>query len=925
MQIHLSNQLEKLFIELQRGLEGKDPFSSPLIVVASYGMKRWLQLEFAKKSVAFGYKVVTVDQALKTLLQESTTPTRYDIKMSLEKLLEESDQKVVLDYLEDDKNKASGLANRLAYHFGRYAIYGEDIEGWQKELYVKLPFSMIQQVMKIKKVKNCAVHLFGFSFIPPLYFSFFKKQGVHMYFISPCQTYWVETENPLLNHWGRLGKEMSKVLDEEPYLGHYDFPDGDISLLKALQCDLLFAKDPKSSENTPFDDQSLVIHEMTSRRREIERLYYELVEIAENNKTFNPHDVLIMAPDISEYFPYINTYFEGDQSPFDPLIYDVKKGDSNDSYKLLKALIRLGQSRYQVEPFHKVLELMGWDHEKLALVNQWAEMGGIIWGVNGAHRDRLLMHDGSLFPMEERSQKGTWKGGFEKVIEILLTSDEVSFKNAALLGEWIDTFERVYKSLNALLGKKRDLKGWQKEVRFFVDEWFKDNDEEELVEIYHSIDVIVTPLLETNTHPYSFSTIWERIKEVMEQKESVIGDQRLHALHFSSLHPNRAVPKRWIFLLGMDEGVFPRANDTDSLDLLTDRFIPSPRIDDRYAFLETILSAKERLSISFTKDRGASPFLLELADYLKDQFTLHWKVHPKDSFDQALFQGGYGSALFYQGTKKVYGENEAKSYQFLEPTPLKRENEQEICIEDLFRFAKDPLKAYYQKGLGLNLKDGMEEKEREPFSLSGLDRYKLRDRFSKNEDQGALLTMGIFDLVAKREVSQLEKEWSHFGFSETIEWHKGCVTPMKNIFPPLKVGPFTLYGTLEGVTPQGIIVDEGSDVLIKVWPKLLLSYFIQGVEPFYLNLRTGLKERLEVVNPEKALLNYLLFYQESLKRPTLALPDQIKALKNKSVDSYLKERVDPYMIYSPYREFAPLPLNEEEVLYWKKRVLEVYE
>jgi exodeoxyribonuclease V gamma subunit len=70
----------------------------------------------------------------------------------------------------------------------------------------------------------------------------------------------------------------------------------------------------------------------------------------------------------------------------------------------------------------------------------------------------------------------------------------------------------------------------------------------------------------------------------------------------STLLPMRAIPFRVVFVLGLGEGEFPAANRRDALDLRAagrraGDVTPAER--DRYLFLETLLSARQRLILSY--------------------------------------------------------------------------------------------------------------------------------------------------------------------------------------------------------------------------------------------------------------------------------------------------------------------------------------
>src|SRR3546814_15342682 len=70
----------------------------------------------------------------------------------------------------------------------------------------------------------------------------------------------------------------------------------------------------------------------------------------------------------------------------------------------------------------------------------------------------------------------------------------------------------------------------------------------------------------------------------------------------SSDLPQRAIPFTVVAVLGLNDGEFPRSHSDGGLDLMTrlrrigDRDV---RSDDRYLFLETVMSARKRLHLSY--------------------------------------------------------------------------------------------------------------------------------------------------------------------------------------------------------------------------------------------------------------------------------------------------------------------------------------
>ncbi len=106
---------------------------------------------------------------------------------------------------------------------------------------------------------------------------------------------------------------------------------------------------------------------------------------------------------------------------------------------------------------------------------------------------------------------------------------------------------------------------------------------------------------------------------------------------FCQLLPMRSIPFKVVCLLGMNDGQFPRFDENISFDILRNekykdrlpRCIRSKRDDDRYLFLESIISAKEYLFISY---QGQSPIDLsskepsivvnELLEYIEQGYYI---------------------------------------------------------------------------------------------------------------------------------------------------------------------------------------------------------------------------------------------------------------------------------------------------------------
>merc|ERR1712138_147526 len=104
------------------------------------------------------------------------------------------------------------------------------------------------------------------------------------------------------------------------------------------------------------------------------------------------------------------------------------------------------------------------------------------------------------------------------------------------------------------------------------------------------------------------------------------------AVNFATLMPMRAIPFKRVCLLGMNDGEYPRSQPPLDFDLMAQDYRPgdrSRREDDRYLFLEALLSAREQLYISWVgrsiKDDSERPPSV-LIGQLQDLLDSLWSV-----------------------------------------------------------------------------------------------------------------------------------------------------------------------------------------------------------------------------------------------------------------------------------------------------------
>jgi exodeoxyribonuclease V gamma subunit len=204
----------------------------------------------------------------------------------------------------------------------------------------------------------------------------------------------------------------------------------------------------------------------------------------------------------------------------------------------------------------------------------------------------------------------------------------------------------------------------------------------------------------------------------------------------------RAVPFRVVCLLGLNDGDYPRSGPLPSFDLIGAAPRPgdrSRRKDDRYLFLEALLSAREVFYLSYlgrsVRDGSRllpSVLISELGEYLEKRLPGYpgpLIQHPLQPFSVGYFgdqsklfsysEGNLRAARALVGPKR----EEVLAPELLPEPPA---SFRQVDLADLAAFFRNPASFFCRRRLGLHLeRAGGELPDSENFSLEGLTRFQL--------------------------------------------------------------------------------------------------------------------------------------------------------------------------------------------------------
>jgi exodeoxyribonuclease V gamma subunit len=597
--------------------------------------------------------------------------------------------------------------------------------------------------------------------------------------------------NPLLAAWGKQGRDFIRQLDAfdqpERYRHHFAsikrsldlFQDiGNGSLLHQVQQAVLdlepLPADPSLRKSLPGSDPSLRFHITHSPQREVEILHDQLLDMferaAREGQPLVPRDVMVMVPDIRTYAPHVQAVF-GRLSSDDPryLPYSVADQPGRGTSPLLVALehlLTLTESRFTASDILDLLDVpslrrrFGIAEDDLPTIRRWITQSGVRWGLDGAQKQSL-----GLPPDEQNS----WRFGLRRMLLGYATGDgpslddiapypEVGGLDAALLGplsQLLETLEHYWQLFASLATPAQ----WSERLRRLLRDCFDARgDDADLLRIDRLEDALDTWLDACQEAGFAqaipLSIVSEDWLQSIDQNHL---SQRFMggAVNFGTLLPMRAIPFRVVCLLGMNDGDYPRRMSPSDFDLMarTGEHRPgdrSRREDDRYMFLEALLSARDVLHISWvghsTRDNSELPPSV-LVGQLRDYLAAGWRlpdnaaddalsrkqllasittVHPLQAFSPRYFAGDVASPLF------TYASEWAHARRAMPPAaqiPLDSwQAEPVLDIGQLQRFLARPAASFYAERLKVRFSEtdtGPDDDE--PFALDRLENHAATD------------------------------------------------------------------------------------------------------------------------------------------------------------------------------------------------------
>lgn len=811
--------------------------------------------------------------------------------------------------------------------------------------------------------------IFGISALPPMFLTLLEALSdhldVHLFFNSPSRYYWgdivdhryleklklkqltqspviktvydesLSVGHPLLAAWGKLGRDFLYSLTQaEPQeIELYVTPEKQ-GLLQQIQKHILELDLQDQQLVYQAGDHSLSFHACYSPMREVEVLHDNLLAMFTEDPTLTPKDIVVMVADIDRYTPYIQAVFSQYNSadnrhiPF--VISDRKVTESDVVIAAFLQFFKLKESLFSVESVLALLDVdcvrqrFAIDAEELQQIREWVVQSGIRFGLE-------------KYQDQDVPNYNAWQNGVERMLlgyalknEAGVWQDTVGFdyseglqgKIAGKLAQFIEALQIWYQ----LLQQTCAIEIWRTTILYCIDTFFDTTANSATIAL---LKQVTQQVLDTATESqYSEALDAEIISQLLQVKLNE-QDNSVHflmgQLNFCTLLPMRAIPFKVICLLGMNEGDFPRQLTTNSFDIMQYQLQKGDRVrreDDSYLFLEALLSARERLYISYVgysiidnTEYEPSVLVNQLIDYLGENLSDPEVInqlkftYPATIFSPTNFIEPHFSYAQEWAEVAMAQIHEQRMVPFVQPiSPLQEEEQTQIIeLDDLIRFLVAPQRYFFEQRLGVFLQQQDDTlMESEVFALNGLAQYQLKDRllqqeknnwqaeFEKAKCEGLLPRAGFTFL------SQAELEQNCSALWDEIEQYRITEAESLKIALPFSFSQQSvmLQGQIDSLYQDQFIGWRVGKIReqeqIKLWINhLLLQIAGPAQSSLFFGLEAGAVTKLnfDPLNYEQAfsqmevyIQDYLMAQREMCLIPTYDLDEFIKFFSEEEND-----------------------------------------
>ena len=724
------------------------------------------------------YQVLEAGPSKSELLKPSQLVWILDKVLQSEAFLQRPEVAVVADYLKDSSIKRFSFSEKMAQLFVNYQQSEPELirswnrgelrdpsskeERWQLALWTELKkqsagrlpdrtqyidaiLNSLKSPDNIRqlKLKVPAISFFGSMTWTSEWLRLLQTLSnylhIRIFYQAPPQS-----SDPLLEYLGSFYQKQSPLLNGVKVTDEYNpvlpTPTNRFQALKQqLHTGEAYQLTPDAS------DDSLLITSHFSIMREVDALYHYLLRQLAEMPDLKPRDICVMVPNVKDYLPALKTHFEQADCPLPYTVFDSTGSSEFGPLKALEALFNFDGKAFTNKQVLGLLEYPSIRNRvgitDLAQLKTAVDSASIRHGFEGSK--------------ELETHYVSWKYGLKRLIygfclpqtEQLIEAYGVPFYPVGDLEESQATNDLM--RLSAFVDR---LYEWTNEVRKSktASEWvafFQFNTLEAFLELTpeeeQQLARLISDLAQLSASPVEFDHLLDfpTLRYYWIQKAATLEPGSL--LGFGGIrvvgpNPYQMAPSKIVAFLGLNGNEFPRQTIRLSFDLSKQDGTNTADLD-KLLFLQVLLQTERKCWLSYqgqdiqnNSEIPPSVLIQALEATLSrwpseqpKQYLLKYPLHPfskRYSLDPALYRFGK-----LEGPTQRRWQKET----IVSPRPvlLSKEPVQEIDLQDLIKFWKEPIEYYYNTVLKLYLSDKEEEqKDSEHFELNKLESWPIKQR-----------------------------------------------------------------------------------------------------------------------------------------------------------------------------------------------------
>lgn len=465
-------------------------------------------------------------------------------------------------------------------------------------------------------------------------------------------------ENPLLRQWGVAGRETMRLLVEleEENDGQIEFEWECVANPECARPDTVLGRIQESICHRTSEvegtrqDASLQVVGVPGIRREVEMVYNAIIgsvwkPTGSGERPWpdcNFSDIAVLVPDMATYRPVIEAVFDARGEVPYGLIDTTASEDSKflAGFMALADLARRGLTRetlFAVLDNPCVQSALKFSADDVADWRDLTAAIGAFDGFEGREDDSKVNWDWALSRLRlarvadrmsvvgerDTNMPLVGEGGdaalrFSEIVELLYRKTEAAFRNGSE--------RRVLPCAIDLSGEADWKPNWANVLTWLMNDFLavpednllEDNVQRQIVQALNGLASL--------PGAQDCEVVLAAVEQFVGGISCCRGGYLTHGVTVAGLQPMRPVPFRQVFVLGLGANGFPGRTSSTTLDVrgagwrLGDTALPKV---NRYLFLETVMSARDRLVLSYPnrdieKDAELFPagIVRELEDFI---------------------------------------------------------------------------------------------------------------------------------------------------------------------------------------------------------------------------------------------------------------------------------------------------------------------